>query len=335
MNSTRILTMRHNLLIVVLALIAMAGDTPARIKVSPDSCGLWGQIIIPGRSLLEPTVIEIIGKDSAPRLKIPVIAGNFNSSSLPRGLYQIRVSAPSGPVFYKETRTLNGAHDAIVVSVPQPPSALSGTNTVSVATLKREPARKARVELNAAWKATQNGNTLASVEHLLRAIDIDPQYPEARINLAGHYAQMGRHAEALQQGQKAFEIDSAIPDVGRGYAMILLMNKKYRECETVARFMISNQYYTAEMKAALAISLIGQRRNLEEALANLSQAAAEVPMARALAANALWEIGWREEAVNQVRTYLNSSANQCEREHLESWIAEHSKTWPLIVENSH
>jgi tetratricopeptide (TPR) repeat protein len=326
--------MRHHLSIVVFALTVAAGVAPARSteEISPDSCGLWGQIVIPGRSLQQPTVIEIIGKDSALSRKIPVINGNFNSSSLPPGLYQIRLSDPSGPVLYKETKALSGAQDEMVILVPQP--VLRDTNIVSVAVLKRETPRKARDELNAASKATQNGNMQEGVKHLLKALDIDPQYPEARINLAVDYALMGRHLEALQQGQKAFEIDSGGSEVGERYAKILLMNKKYRECETVARSMIKKQYYTAEMKAALAVSLIGQRRNLEEALAYLRQAAAEVPRARALAANALWEIGWREEAVNQVRTYLNSSANPCERPHLESWIAEHSKTQPF-TENSH
>ena len=317
-------------------LIAAAGDSPARIieEVSPDSCGIWGQIVIPGRSLQEPTVIEIIGKDSAPSRKIRVIDGNFSSSSVPPGQYQIRVSDPSGHVFYKETKALNGTGDHIIISVPQPRSVLSDANTVSVATLKHETPRKARAEFDAAWKAVQNGNTQTSVEHLLRAVDIDPQYPEARINLAVHYTQMGRYPEALQQGQKAFEIDSGIPDVGKNYAMILMINKKYRDCETVARCMIRNQNYTAEMKAVLAVSLIGQRQDVDEALAYLRQAVTEFPLARLLAANTLLEIGWREEAVNQVRTYLNTSANPCERAQLEIWIAEHSKTQTVTVENS-
>jgi predicted Zn-dependent protease len=69
------------------------------------------------------------------------------------------------------------------------------------------------------------------------------------------------------------------------------------------------------------VSLIGQGRNVAEALALVQQAASEFPLSRILAANALVETRQFAEAVKQVKEYLNSSANPCERPQLEKWIA--------------
>ena len=89
------------------------------------------------------------------------------------------------------------------------------------------------------------------------------------------------------------------------------------------------------MEAALAVSLIGQRRSFDEAFAHLQRAVIEFPLARLLAAYAFSEIGWREEAVNQVSTYLISSANPCERAALETWIAAESRMAVPGVERIH
>jgi hypothetical protein len=70
----------------------------------------------------------------------------------------------------------------------------------------------------------------------------------------------------------------------------------------------------------LAVSLIEQRKDINEALEYLKQAVTELPFVRLLAAHALAEIGRRDLAAFQVKEYLQSSAHDCERPALEAWL---------------
>ena len=321
----------------LVTLIAGAGESPARSfeEDAPDRCAIWGQVVVPGRSLQEPMFVELLGKNGVTNQKVPVINGNYRFKSVTPDWYQFRISDRSARVIYKETRAVRGTDDHIIIFAPQALPAHSGAYTVSFAELKRKTPRKALEEYNAAVKDADRGDLRTSIERLLKALDIDPYFPEARINLAIQYNRMGLHQEALQQSRRAFELNPENLEVRYRHAMLLLAAKNYQECEAVARRMIRNQWYAAQMKAALAISLIGQRRDFAEAFYYLQQAATEFPMARLLAVNTLMEIGWNEAAVNQMKTYLNFSANPCERARLGAWIAANSRPEAQKVESSH
>jgi len=292
---------------------------------APDKCAIWGQVVTAGRSPQEPVFIEIVGKNGVPSQKVQVVNGNYRFKFVPPESYQFRIVDQSGHVIHQEVKPVRGSNNYIIISTAQRRSGPADGGIVSLAELKHKTPRKARNEFNAGAKAAVTGDTRKSVEHWLNALKIDPQFTEARINLAVQYGRIGRHQEALQQGQRAYEENPNSPEVGYRYAMLLLANKNYRECETIARSVIRNQWYPAQMKAALAVSLIGQRRDFAEAFSYLRQAAADFPIARLLAAETLVDIGWRESAIDQIRIYLDSSANPCERARLETVIAAYSQ----------
>ena len=127
--------------------------------------------------------------------------------------------------------------------------------------------------------------------------------------------------EGIAHAQRAFEIRSGDPDAARTLAMILLDAKQYVQIERIARLMLTKQQAASEMHGLSAISLIGQGRNLDEAFAHLELAAENFPIVRWLIANALIETGLPELAAVQINNYLKSSANQCERESMERWVA--------------
>ncbi len=315
--------MRHH--VWTLVLISIAGATQSEAQSTkedtPGTCAIWGQIVTPGRSSEERADIELAVENHKPSQKTRVINGNFNLPSVPPGWYQFRVLDQAGRMIYKLTKFLKGANDHVIIQLPQPLSTPSVANTISCSELRHKTTRKAQDEFNASEKAADTGNLQKSSEHLLKALQIDPEYPEARANLAALYARMNRIQEALQEAQRVFEMNPGYPEAGSIYAFLLMFTKNYQQCESVARCTIRKQYYTAEMKAALAVSLIGQRRNLDEALVYLGQAVSEYPRARLFAADALVETGQPIMAANQVRTYLKSSANHCERKELEAWVA--------------
>src|SRR5204863_10026416 len=142
---------------------------------------------------------------------------------------------------------------------------------------------------------------------------IDRRFVEADLNLAMQYSRSRQPGQAITHAQRAFEMCSGDPDTARTLAMILLDAKQYVQMERVARLMLIKQQAVSEMHGLLAISLIAQRRNLDEACAHLELAAKDFPIARWLVANALIEAGLPKLAVVQINTYLNSSTNECER----------------------
>ena len=315
--------MRHHYLTFILIVAAMTPRLHAQEGMAKDgmtgNCAIWGQLVTPGRSLDEPTDIEILDGNHKRSQKTRAINGNFNFNAVPPGFYQFRVLDRSGRQLYKVPKTLKGNGDYVIIVVPQVRSPRSGINVISFTELRHTIDAKARKEFKVAEKAFYDGQFQISAEHLVKVLEIDPQYTEARATLVDAYVTMDRIEDALRQAQKAFDMNPTFPESGYLYAILLMTTKNYEMCETVVRGMLKNQNYLAELQATLAVSLISQRRNLTEALGLVEQSAAEFPVARLLAANAFAELRQPTEARNQVKAYL-TSANKCERKELEAWI---------------
>jgi len=113
--------------------------------------------------------------------------------------------------------------------------------------------------------------------------------------------------------------------------MLLLRAKRYVQIEKVARIMLANQRALPEMHGLVALSLIGQRRNFEEAFAHLELAVEDFPIARLLVADTLIEAGVPKLALVQVNNYLKSSTNECERESLGKWITSMNQSGTTIA----
>src|SRR4029077_15152056 len=106
-------------------------------------------------------------------------------------------------------------------------------------------------------------------------------------------------------------LNPGLPEAGCNLAMFLVTLKRYQDAEITARRMLNGRSYFPELQGVLAISLIGQRKKLDEALDHLRQATAAFPYLMVLAANTFMEIGRPELAVDQVRAYLQPSAHDC------------------------
>ena len=314
--------MRSHLVFFMLSFVAAPIHSNGESAAVIGRCAVWGHVITPARRMQDPTVIELIGVNSKSKQKSQVVNGNFDFDVVLPGWYQFRILDRFGREIHKRPFELKGNGDHVTIAVPEQRSVDSTGNVISFAELKHQISAKARREFDAAYKTLNNGELQTSSEHLVRALEIDPQYAAARTTLAAVYFEMGRLQEALPQAQKAFEINPTYPESGYDYAALLFFTKDYKTCETAVRSAIRNQYYTAQLQALLAVSLIGQGRNLAEAFSLLGKAATDYPQGRLLAAEALMETQQPGAAVNQLRTYLNSSANECERVEIETRIAE-------------
>ena len=316
--------MWHPVWLLVLASLGLASDVRSHTQLTTsedEPCAVWGQIVGAGRSLADGLDVELVGRDRAATQKVHASpTGNFDFRTVPTGEYQFRVVDRSGAVIHEQTELLGGERDSVLLLVPDPRLELSANNTVSYAALHHKTSGRAWDAFRAAQKATAGGDLNKCVQRLQEALSIDPGFAEAHSDLAANYAKLGRTEEALTHAQTAFNLNPGLPQTGFNFALLLVSLKRYPEAEVTARQMLKGSYYLPELHGVLAISLIGQRGNLDEAFDHLRQAAPEIPFVTLLAARTLIEIGKPDLAVTQVRTYLQSYAHACERQELEAWM---------------
>jgi tetratricopeptide (TPR) repeat protein len=296
-------------------------QTQLGIKVQKP-CEVWGQVAGDARQLQDGLDVELIGRDKTAKQKVHVSsAGNFDFQPVPAGQYQFRVIDRAGVVIHEQSELLGGKQGFVLLLIPDTRSEGSARNTVSFATLQHKTPSRAWEAFRMAQKAGIAGDTEKCLQRLNEALLIDPGFAEAHSDLAARYAKIGRIDEALQHAQMAFSLNSALPEAGCNFALMLVSLKRYPEAEIVARRLLTGPSYLPVLHGVLAISLIGQRRNFDEAFDHLRLAAAEIPFITLLAARALAEVGKTSFAVDQVKAYLQSSAHECERQELEAWVS--------------
>jgi Tfp pilus assembly protein PilF len=285
-------------------------------------CEVWGQIAGSSRLLQEGLDVEIVGRDGAAKQQVHVSPnGNFDFGSVPAGEYQLRVTDLSGAVILAQTKSLTGTNDFIFLVVRDPKWEQAARNTVSLPALQHKTPRRAWDAFRAAQKAGADGDTEKSIGLLQEALHIDPEFPEAHSDLAATYARTDRVDEALQHAQTAFSLNPQLPEAGCNFALLLVSLKRYPEAEIAARRMLGAPYYVSLLHGVLAISLIEQRKDVNEAFEHLQQTVTEFPFFRLLAARALTDVGRHDFAVIQVGEYLQTAAHDCERPGLEAWVA--------------
>ena len=89
------------------------------------------------------------------------------------------------------------------------------------------------------WKGKEmesSGADLAQVEAMLKkAVQLDPSYAEAYLQLGNFYSQEQRYAEAVPQYQRALQIDSSLTDayyrLGQAYVHLGKKNLAQKEFE--------------------------------------------------------------------------------------------------------
>ena len=286
-----------------------------------NRCQLWGVIVSSSRTVPESMKVELIRENETRPQTTRVVRGVFDFQSVTPGVYHFRVIDHDGKVVLWRTESLKGKDDYVIMYLPYWISEPSRKNIVSLAELKHKIPREARKAFRDAVTAEEAGELHKSIEAFKKALTIDPRLIEAEINLAVQYSKNGQPEEAIAHAQKAFDLRGGDPDAAHALTMLLLADRRYVQIERIARMMLANQLAVPEMQGLLAISLIGQRRNFDEAFAHLELAVENFPIARWLIANTLIEAGFPKLAATQINNYLKSSTNECERASLENWVA--------------
>jgi tetratricopeptide (TPR) repeat protein len=282
-------------------------------------CEIWGEVVAPGYSDQDALEVLLIGKEAKPIQRTTVTHGNYDFRSVPAGWYQFDVVDRAGNILAIQTQALKGTRDHVGLLVARPGS---GNGTVSLSNWRHSVPRRARQAFEAATKAGAVGNLKKQLELLNTAVAIDPDFAEAHDVLTLLYRRTGDLIESEKHARIAFDLNPGILAAGPNLAVLLIGRKDYAAAEVVARQALKSQPDAPSLGRILAMSLIEQRRNIDEGLAYVRNAATEFPSARLFAAKAFADIGRFDLAVMQVKEVLRSQAEHpCEQAALENWVA--------------
>lgn len=247
--------------------------------------------------------------------------GRFQIGNLRPGDYQLRVTNGVGGVIEQQYVRVNGVGDFVTVRLPEVKRERPVSGTVSVARLGHKVPGKARKEFDKAVKAAEKNDSQKAIEHLKKAIEIDPDFMEAYNNLGARYLRINQPAEAAVQLERAVQLDGSSSQAHSNLAIAYLMLQRFDEAEREAREAVTLDSTSNSARYVLGMALAAQNRDSQEAVLNLDAAAREIPKARLTAAQVLARDGQRAAAAAELRKYLDSGHGE-NREEVQEWLAE-------------
>ncbi|MEZ5400396.1 MAG: tetratricopeptide repeat protein [Bryobacteraceae bacterium] len=153
---------------------------------------------------------------------------------------------------------------------------------VSLRRLTHKPSKPARKEFEAAMKSSRKGDAAGSLEHLRKAVELDPAFVEARNNLGARLYQAGRYEDAVTELETAASADPHSAEITANYAVALAAVGRNREGESWARKSYRLDPDSPRTAYILAFTLMKQNRGLGEARDLLAGAVETYESARPL-----------------------------------------------------
>jgi tetratricopeptide (TPR) repeat protein len=250
--------------------------------------------------------------------------GSFEIRDVAAGQYNLRLML-RGDMVCEQLLDVHQFAGQISIRLPSRPSARPGSGTVSVRELQRPIPEKAFRAFVAAQHYAESGRELDAVRQLERALQVYPEYSDARCNLGVEYVRLGRHQEALEQFEKAAASGPASARVFANLAYSLCALGRLRGAEQAARraIEIDNSYGRAHylLGSILAKSVVpGALEKAPEAAHQLRLGAADVPHAFLDIAQMYLAEGDRPGAAEEVRLYLKYG-DEGHRADAERWLA--------------
>ena len=199
----------------------------------------------------------------------------------------------------------------------------AGNWTVTVGELAHEVPGSAVREFRAAMRAWNHHLTTNAMDHLLKAIAIDPQLAPAHNNLGLMQLERGNLPDAEEQFGAAIAIEPRVAIAYYNLALTYRLENRLRDAEMAARQAIDREHPAqSDALYLLGSVLLMEGRQIDEALKFLRRSAREYPVAHLVIAEALANQGDNADAQQEVSEYL-SSGNKKFRAAAFSRLAEH------------
>jgi len=217
--------------IALLLMIDLLGFSVSALALQPDiPLGVIQGRVTPaqGEADLPPLISATLSLRARHfSITTAVRAGTFEFTDLEDGTYTITVQAP-GYAAGAQALTLAGSVRGVIIEVTIPlGESMAGSadlppeqggNTVSADRLAVP--KKAVSELRKAEQAGKKGGIEKAIQHLLRALEIFPEFPQALNNLGVQYLKQGNAEKAVEAFSRAIEIYPA--DVSANFNLGLI-----------------------------------------------------------------------------------------------------------------
>jgi len=246
--------------------------------------------------------------------------GRFELRNLRAGDYLLCVVDRARHILHRDSVSVNGAGIHVTVRLPAQERLEVFPGTVSLARLRHKVPSAARKQFDKGLTDSQKGDSEAAIAHFEKALQIDPDYLEARNNLGTRLLRLGRFPQAVEEFERAFALDATAPLVSSNLAIAYLAVRRYPEAEQAARRSLRQEPASNCARYILGSALDAQQRDPLEAVQVLDTAAREYPNARLVAARILAREGQPTRAATQLKKYLQSGAT-ANRPQIENWLA--------------
>lgn len=263
-------------------------------------------------------VAELGGTPSV--LKVPVTGdGMFRFSGSPTASYEMKVIDLFGSVLTDDIVTPAGA-GSVDLRIPEHRAEPPAGGTVSVFELAHKIPSSALKEAREADKEFKKHNTTGYIEHVRKALAIDPDYVLAHRNLGVMLLQAGRHEEAICEFEQVLKRNPKSMDVYVAISSAYLQSGKFAEAEATARRALGVDPNHDLNRYMLGLALERQAKNDDEALQQLQKVSRRVPKAHLIAAEILQRIGQKDKAKVQLQTYLSTDTDD-DRSQVKRWLS--------------
>jgi Tfp pilus assembly protein PilF len=336
-NRSRRLRLVHASLFTVLLLIPSITALAQGVGTGRDLSDTGGQHLIGGRIYfpVQPKndihVKVRLESNSAPTLSTTSNAdGVFRFSGINTGSYMLVVDAGDDFELFREQVDIEGGNTYAPRTVQIPvylrpkgrgPGARPGVLNTALAGVP-----KPAVDLyDKALQAAQKNDNKKAVEHLVKAIEVHPQFGLALSELGVQYLKLGqpeKAGEALRDATKLMPDDAA---THLNYGIALLNQKKFPEAEEQLRIALKKNEKSPTAHMYLGIVLIS-RNNLEEAEKELQLAlssnSTEVGAAHKYLGGVYWGKRDYKRAADELETYLKLYPKAADAERTRTAIKE-------------
>lgn len=195
--------------------------------------------------------------------------GHFAFSPAPSGIYEVRVVDTSGDIL----RTIAAKVPSTKpVKIHMDEINNAGRRPLSMARLEHKIPKPAFREYVQARDCERKLDREKSIAHLEKALQIDPQFFEAANNLGVFYLEAKRHQEALDLFQRAARIDPSDSTAESNLAYVFLAMGQMKDAEEAARAGLRADGENGRARYFLALSLLSQNKNPQEAEFHLLKA---------------------------------------------------------------
>jgi Tfp pilus assembly protein PilF len=321
--------MKHALIlracIIVIAIVGLANlahaqrPNPTRVPTSDSTStgSIDGRVVLPSGQPVSSRIKIILSTLNDPGVTLYTDTnGNFTFTNLRPGTYSVEASSDTNsyePVI-EQVRLYRGMRANLVIPLKEKPTAASqkpgAGAVVSVAELDPNIPSAAKKEYNRATNLANSGKAEEAIAAYKKALSIYPGYLVAHNDLGVQYLALKRAAEAVDEFGAAIEINPQVfnPRLNMGIALV----QQERFLEAIEHL---NQAVSIDSSAPAARLYLGiasaETDELEVAERELglalSSGGSEYVIARYYLAQVHMKRGNRDQAVTELKTYLEKS----------------------------